>query len=297
MSPFRRLAFVALTVYLALALAPSATARVANYGGKTSAGDPVVITAAGKQLRSVVLHWIADCPSGNVVPFAAVARYVGAPSAGPPSITLGKSALYTTPLSKTGRFTGDVYALLNPQPDYLFGVTVILSGRLTATGGKGQYTALVTVLPAAGGDAIETCSARSNWTLRRGPRTYAGSTSQGEPLVLTVNARRTRITDLLVAYRMNCKDGTFFEPSDHFTFPLARSGGFGEPINDKTTLPDGSLSDRIYDLSGTVLRTTASGRLYIDDKVYAAPPDTDLTRPLRNCASPEPFTTWKAASG
>jgi hypothetical protein len=290
----RRLCASATIALASLSIAASAEARSAVHAGRTSDGSPLVITASGKQLRSITLRWLATCPSGYVIPFAGKVRYAGKPPSLPPtSLTPGRSELYATALSKTGKFSGNVYGELDLGPHYRVDVTGFIAGRLTRTGGSGGYTMLVSVLDASKNTVLERCSAESRWKVARNARTYGGETSQGEPVAITLNAKRTKIADMLVAYRLDCGGSRFLTWSDDFTFLLGRGGHFGARFTDDGTIDGGNGASRkiFYDISGSVMRNTAKGALTVTTREI----DAEGNVQPQGCATPE--LSWTAANG
>src|SRR3954447_9535624 len=79
-------------LFAATALAASAApAQAAVYGGTTSAGEPIVLTAnkAMTKLSSAVVSWAADCDNDMSFPFAAELR----PAVSQPGFTPGPGDL------------------------------------------------------------------------------------------------------------------------------------------------------------------------------------------------------------
>jgi hypothetical protein len=240
----------------------------------------------------MTLHWIADCPSGQVITFAGTVKYKGKPPTGaPPSLTTGESDLYTTALSKKGKFTGNVYGLIDMGPDLFVQVTGFLAGKLGATGGSGSYSMLVSVLDTTSGSLIERCSIDAKYKVAHNARTYGGSTSQGEPIAITVNKQRTKITSFDVGYRMDCPGGGFLMPAESFFFALDRTGKFGASFNEENAVPDGGSRKVFYDFGGSLRKTVAKGSMTVTTM------ETDAQGNIQTEGCATPNITFKAVSG
>jgi hypothetical protein len=285
----RRFTAGTVSAVLLLCIAGPASARTATYAGVTSDGVPVVLTTAGKQVRSMTLHWIADCPSGQVIPFAGTVKYAGKPGP-PPSLTVGKSSLYTTAISKKGKFTGNVYGLIDEGPDLFVQVTGFLAGKLGATAGSGSYSMLVSVLDATSGSLIERCSVDAKYKVGHNALTYGGATSQGEPIAITVNKQRTKVTSFDVGYRMDCPGGQFLMPAESFFFKLS-GGKFAASFDDSSAFPDGSSRKVFYNFGGSVKKTVAKGSMTMTTMEIDAQGNVQT----EGCGTPS--ITFKAVSG
>ena len=274
----------------ALPIAGPATAGATTYGGVTKDGDPMVITTSGKQVRSMTLHWAAPCPSGNVIMDAGTVRYSGPPpTAAPPSLTVGQSHLYTTPMSKAGKFTGNIYGALDIDPGYFLPVTGVLSGKLGKSGGSGGYTLMVSVFELPAGTMLESCTVSGTWKVAHDARTYSGATSQDQPIVVKLNAARTRVTGMFVGFRVGCPDNSFFQPSEAFTFGLSRAGQFGASIPSSGPADGGGTRDVSRSFSGTVKRAVAKGSFNISMT------ETDAQGVAQPACSTQDVT-WKAVN-
>jgi hypothetical protein len=172
-------------------------------------------------------------------------------------------------------------------------VSGVLAGRLTKTGGSGGYTMTVSVFDAAKRNLLERCSASAKWTVAHNARTYGGSTSQGDPVAITLNAKRTRISDMYVAYHMDCGGGSYLEPGDDFTFVVRRGGRFGARFEDDVTIAGGGGASRkiFYDVGGIVRPTTAAGTLTVSTLEVDAAGNPQTV----GCGTPD--VTWKAMTG
>lgn len=276
----------------AAAGAETRTFAAAVYGGTTKGGDPVVVTATPKNVKSITLRWLTSCPSGAHIPWAGTARFRGVPTSGPPAtMQTNRLDLYTTPLTKKGGFAGNIYSILDLGDGYNGFVSGTLSGRLTAKGGGGGFVIILSTFDPQG-NLIERCGADDTWKVGRGPDVMAGATSQDEPLVLILNRRRTKIQDMFVGYKLDCPQGQFLQWSDDLTFLLSSGGKFGDRFNSGDVAIDGGGSRRVfYDVSGTLGAKNGKGRL----AVWTAETDPEGNLQTEGCSTPN--LTWSARSG
>jgi hypothetical protein len=280
----------AVALVATLAGAPAALAANAVYGGSTGGGEPIVITAdkAGKALRSAVIAWRANCADGMYFSDGA-------------SLTPGKASPGFTPdpgelLMKRNakrRFSG-VQATGFDLGDSAAVVTVSLDGKLSPKAASGTLSADVTIIEKATGNQITTCSlARSRWKATRAPgRVYAGKTSQDEPVVARLDAKRKRITDLLVSWdSTSCQTPGYVHYGERLhNIDVAASGRFSDSWDATDPLSDGGTARTTYALAGRVAKRAARGTLRIGVTwLDAAGATTD------SCDSGG--VTWKATTG
>ena len=149
------------------------------------------------------------------------------------------------------------------------------------------------MLEKATGATLTTCEQRMRLSATRRPGiVYGGETSQGEPIVLRLDARRTRVNDVIVAWRADCApSGGFLRVPDHFVnFAIKRSGSFGNPFSSAQPRDGGGMSNWEYRLTGRITKTKASGALQAKmSDIGDAGDVTDL------CDAGN--LTWKAATG
>ena len=110
--------------------------------------------------------------------------------------------------------------------------------------------------------------------------------------MLRLDARRTRVNDVLVAWQADCStSGGYIRVPDHFgNFVLKRSGSFGNPFSTDLPREGGGTSNWQYRLAGRVTKTKASGVLQAKlSETDAAGVATD------SCDAGN--VTWKAATG
>ena len=273
-----------------LGSAPGALAADRVYGGSTSAREAIVVNAdkAGKKLRSAVVAWRADCGEGPY--FAAGSSLTPAESA--PGFTPGPNELQMRRNGKR-RFSGTQLVGYD-LGDSVGAVTVSLDGRLGAKAASGTLSAEVTIMDKATGDRQATCrTGQLRWRATRAPgRLFAGKTSQDQPFVAKLDARRKRVTDLLVSWESSsCQP----EGAVHFgeslrNFPVASSGRFGDSWEDIQRGGDGGSARATYALAGRIARRAARGTLKIG-VTWMDPAGATI----RSCDTGN--VSWKAATG
>lgn len=269
--------------------APTALAADAVFGGTSNTGDPIVVRtdADAKELRSLGVSWRAPCAdgqgfarSGTLTPAEPVAGFSPAPT----ELLMARNA--------KGAFKGTQLAA-SDLGDNAAAITVEISGKLTSKRATGTLHAQVTVLEKATGATLTTCEQRMRFSATRAPSViYGGETSQGEPIVLRLDARRSRVNEVRVTWRADCApSGAFLRVADRFVnFALKRSGRFGNPFSAHLPRDGGGVSNLRYRLTGRVTETKASGVL------QAQMSDLDATGVATDSCDAGNLT-WKAATG
>jgi hypothetical protein len=253
-----RAAGLAIVAVVAAGAPSPASARNATYGGSTSAGAPIVINAdkKAKSLRSAIVSWRAACDDGRGFPVAMPVTAVKSESGFVPGIR----ELATSRNGK-GRFAGIHVGAFN-MGDLAGLMTASYGGKLSGKRASGTLTATITVVDQAG-NTVTTCRTGSvRWSATRAPgRVYAGSTAQDHPVVVRVDAKRRKVSDLMFGWQSGtCKpDDVFLSVNEDFSdFPLG-SGRFGDAFNTSYTPGEGGSGKVAYDITGRVARTRASG--------------------------------------
>src|SRR3954470_17802156 len=221
------LAGTALTVAATLGAAPGALAANAVFGGSTRSGEAIVLTADKKaaKLKSAVIAWEARCGNGMTLPISsAVTARKGSPgfSAGPEDLELSRNG--------KRRFSGRQTFVLDGG-DSAIAVVVKLTGKLGRKAASGTLSAAGREFDKSSGATRTTCRTGTvRWNASRAPgRVYGGKTSQDEPFVAQVDARRKRVTDVLVGWESPCQpDGYFNLPDQLSNFTLRSSGRFAD---------------------------------------------------------------------
>ena len=146
----------------------------------------------------------------------------------------------------------------------------------------------------ATGAAITSCqTGKLRWVATRSPGiVYGGSTSQGEPLVVRLNASRKRVNDVLLTWRAPCApSGGFWRVADHWgNFRVKSTGSFGNPFNQEFAMDAGGKRRFDAAIAGRVGRTSAKGTVQVkisETDVNGAATDSCDTGAV----------TWKAATG
>jgi hypothetical protein len=272
-----------------LALAPSALAKTAVFGGSTRAGDPIVLTAdaKAKKLRGIVIAWDAPCADGT---------YFGTGSALtpiqlPPSATPGVHDLVTSRNGK-GRFAGSQLVAFDMGSGSVGMATIDVAGKLRPGRASGTLSATVDILDAAGKSGGTCKSGRVKWTASRAPgRLYAGRTAQEEPVVVRVDKRRKRVSDMRVGWETaSCQPPGSMRISEWFTdFPV-RGGAFGDAFSQSYPADGGGQFTYSYTLKGSVARRASQGTLSVQVK------QTDATGAVAaTCDSGS--VSWQAKTG
>jgi hypothetical protein len=287
MSVLRRVAAFIAAAALSFIATPPAFGANGIYGGTTSDNEAIVIAtdAKGQKLRSANVAWQAPCNSGPRFPMAIALTPVKAEpgfSPGPEDLVVSRNA--------KGRFAGTQVAGL------IFGdqsavLSVDLSGRLRGARGSGKLIAAVTIFDAAGTE-VDSCDASLTWSATRtAGRVFGGRTSQEHPVVVRLDRKRKRVSDVIVGWESNT-----CEPPDHFfRFPLGfsdlrvRASRFGGTFDESVPMDDGSRLSFGYELAGSLAKRSVRGSLKVAVTGTDAAGATTLT-----CSGD---VTWKAATG
>jgi hypothetical protein len=274
-----------------LAVSPSAYAADAVYGGTAGSDDPIVVKADAKstKLRSMVVSWRAACADGDGFP-AGGELTATAPVAG---FTPGPTDLLVSRNAK-GRFKGTQLGLANLGAASA-AIVVDIEGALKRTRASGTLRAVVKIVDTATGADITSCQTGTmRWAATRSPGIiYGGKTSQGEPMVVRLDARRRQVNDLLTTWRAPCTPSAgYYRVPDHIFVPflVGRTGRFGAPFARDWATGTGGRVRNDVDLAGRVSKTKASGTLQVkvsETDANGATTDTCDTGGI----------TWKAATG
>src|SRR3954454_20562643 len=275
---------------LGCAAAP-ATAHAAGavYGG-SGQGEPIVVTAnkTMKKLATAVVSWSADCDDGMRFPFEgelAPAKAQPGFSPGPGDLVMSRNA--------RGRFSGTTAATYD-LGDQSAAVIFALAGRLSAKRASGTLSATVKIIDKATGDTASTCqTGKLSWGGTRDPgKVFGGTTSQGAPVVLRVDPRRHKVTDLMLTWHSSsCTPESFTRYPDQVgNFRLSRSGAFGDPFTEDFAMDGGGKRSFAYQVAGRVGRTAAHGSWHVTQT------DTDGTG-AQTVSCDSGGITWKALTG
>jgi hypothetical protein len=247
----------------ALAAPGSALGADAVFGGSTAAGEPIVLEAdrKAKKLKSVVIAWEAKCDGGQTFPMATrltATRAQAGFQPDPGELAVSRNARAGFAGRQAGAMDlGNAIAVVSA--DY--------SGRLRRGRASGRLAGEVTILDRASGNQIDACrTGEVSWSATRAAgRIYAGATSQDEPIVVRLDARRAKVADLLVSWHSST-----CEPPDRFLrfaerfggFPV-KAGRFGDTFEQQFTGDQGNSIVYSYELGGTIARRAARGSLRV----------------------------------
>src|SRR4051812_11742104 len=277
------------TVAATLGAAPGALAANAVFGGSMRSGEAIVLTADKKaaKLKSAVIAWEARCGDGMTLPISgAVTATKGSPgfSAGADDLDMSRNGKQ--------RFSGrQAFAL--DGGDSAMRVVVKLTGKLGRKAASGTLSAEGTEIDKSSGATRTTCRTGTvRWKASRAPgRVYGGKTSQDEPFVAKVDARRKRVTDVLVGWQSPCQPDGYLSFAEHLSnFPLASSGRFADTWDDTEKLDDGGAVKFAYSLTGRLSRRSGAGTF------RAALTGTDAGGATTHTCDTG-AVTWKAATG
>lgn len=288
-TPLIRVAGAAGVVALALATAPSAFAAGSVFGGATKGDEPIVLTGdrSVKKLKSAVISVEAKCDDGTYYPFSGRVTATKAQPGFDPDLgdlSVSKNA--------KGKFAGVVAAAYDLGDAYAL-ITTNLDGKLKAKRASGSISTDVLIFDKQSNTQTVSCHTGSTrWAATRAPgRVYGGSSSQDEPVVVRLDARRKKVSDVLAAWETSsCTPEGFLRFGERFTnFPL-HAGSFGDTFDQSYDRPDGGKRSYAYEVAGKVGRRSAAGTLHVAVTGTDAAGATTLS-----CDSGG--VTWKAATG
>jgi hypothetical protein len=269
--------------------ATTAAAKQTLYGGSTRDDEPIVLRAdaRGAKLKSAAFTFTVACPSGNALPVSLnVPVRPDPPGAGSPVGVL------VAERNSRGRFKTSLLAPISAKPPYALTLSVLFEGKLKKKSASGTLTGGLAVSNSQTGAPIETCGMGPvKWTAKHAPgRVFAGVTGMDMPVVLAVNAKRTKITELRFGwYTTDCTPaGSFVRFGDLLNDFRLRKGKFDDAFADDFRRDDGGTNRFEYDLNGKVSRTKASGAFAIN-YTETNPDGSELVCRV-------PATNWKAAS-
>ena len=217
---------------------------------------------SAKVLRSAVVSWTASCDDGSRFPVGVPLKAVKSE----PGFRPGSRELATSRNGK-GRFAGTQLGGLN-MGDHVGVLNASYAGKLSANRARGTFDATITIVDMASNATVATCRTGSvRWSATRSPgRVFGGSTSQDNPIVVRLDAKRRKVADLLFGWdSTTCKpDDVFLSVNEQFSdFPLS-GGRFGNAF-DQFYKPDGGGEGKVaYDITGRVTRKRASGSLRVN---------------------------------
>lgn len=259
-SPATAIALASCALGLVGCLVWSAPASAGVYGGETSQHDPISLTV-GKNghVKSIGLVWSASCQSGSTYAFGDVLM---ASKTRPALIGPGENALFAT-LAK-GKLKGSSLGADDFGDQGSGAISQKFSGKVKRATATGVWRAHMDVSN-PGGTKIDTCDTGTiRWGVTTGPNVYAGSTTQGEPVVIIARKDRSRVDYFGFGWRADCTPpNDFWDVAEEFgNFPLTDSGAFGDTFTTDFPYTDGSGKNSFtYNVHGSLHKKAGSGTL------------------------------------
>lgn len=273
MAPQTHLTRLAGAALLALAVLgpPQAAAEAAGtpsrgsvFGGKTSQNAPFVLTLRRGAVDRASLVADAKCVDGQWLRYFATLRFGGKT----PSIIGARRHYFpANGIDKSGAFASDGVGF-EEFGDESAAIIEKLKGRIKVGGGaSGTYGATLNLFDQQGAKVTTCTTGTLRWTARSAKgRVFAGLTSQDQPVVVQLDSRRTKVTDLLIGWGAGCTPPGSYGLGEHLVdFPISR-GVYGDIFADEVSLDDGGRRSFNYSLKGRVGATKATGRLTVSVK-------------------------------
>jgi hypothetical protein len=248
-----------LTVAFAMGLAGTASAAV--YGGDTTQRTPfsITLTTSG-QVKSIGTMWRARCQSGKTFDFGGM---LTATSKAPSVIVPGDNPLLAR--VKGGKLSGRALGSANFGDLGSGAITQKVSGRLKPTKATGTFSAHMDVLDAEA-KTIDSCGTGTfRWAAERGPNVYAGSTTQGDPVVVIARKNRSKLDLFGFGWQAGCTPDGFWHIGEEFgNFPLTTNGAFGDTFTNDYPFSDNSGKNSFtYKIDGSLKTKRGSGTLSV----------------------------------
>jgi hypothetical protein len=269
-----------------LVAAPSALAAGSVYGGSTNAPEPIVLVGdrAAKKLQSAVIAVEAECADGRSFPVAIRLKAVKGDQLDARDLAVTRNA--------KGRFAGK-HEITYDVGDALGVATTTLSGKLKAKRASGKLRLDVSIVDRQTNNETQSChSGTVKWSATRSPgRVYGGSSSQEEPVVVRLDAKRKRVSEILAGWESSsCTPDGFMRFGERFTnFPL-HAGGFSDAFEQTFPRDTGGQMKFAYSVTGKVTRKSVKGTLHVGATGTDAAGATTVTCDSGN-------VTWKSTTG
>jgi hypothetical protein len=182
-----------------------------------------------------------------------------------PGFTPGPEDLLVSRNAK-GRFAGSQLGAMNLGAQTA-GISIELSGTMRSSRASGRLAATVSIVETATGTEMTSCETGSlKWSAsRHAGRIYGGKTSQDEPVVVRLNRNGKRVSNLLVGWESSACEppDRYFRFGESLTGFAVRSRRFGDTFDSSFATDGGGRITFAYDVSGTVSRRSASGKLSV----------------------------------
>jgi hypothetical protein len=255
----RALRVVTVTAVAGFALGSAASSSASVYAGETAQSDPIAITVSkdGKRVQKIAVDWDSLCKSGKYYQFGGVltARAKVPGLLRPGDYPLLRGAISKGRLNATGAGAEDFGEGVSGS------IRQTVKGKFRKTSASGTWSGHLDVRD-AGGSVIDTCDTGTiPWVTLRGPTSYGGTTTQGEPVVIVTTKDRTRVTYFGIGWFTDCSGGGFFKLGDETgNFPLTAGGLFGDDWNLERAFSDGTgKATYAYHLQGSLKKGRGSG--------------------------------------
>lgn len=250
----RPLVLAAAAAGLAIAVAPAGAKtapRGINYGGQSSAQDPVVIVLSkdGKRITTFAQEFEAKCDTGHTLP------------------RLVKASGVKIAVKPSGSFKGQqlVFGTIEGQNASGF---VAIKGKVKGRSMTGSISYFVAI--GAGPTQItDTCSSDATFKASAATRkVYAGFTTQDGPVVAELNSSGKRIQHFHIGWRTTCKPEGGFQYGDTLLdFPIV-GGAFGDTFTQQFGETNAEHETDAYVLKGNVTKTKLSGSIQVKTQEF-----------------------------
>ena len=240
-----------------LALPASASAR--TYGGSAQlAYWPLVLTATRTQVTSMTVQWAARCPGGTGIAFHGTLR--GYPVPVRPGAGDG---FYNSGITKR-RFRAKLFGTRDWGHGLQGEISGTLGGTIRRSDVSGFLSGVVSYVDTDG--VTHKCFIGPvKWFAEANPLIYAGATSDDEPIVFRLAAKRKAIVEADVGWTTTgCGSGSYFEETDRIgRMPLTSKKLLEATPFTVLTYSDRSRSEFSYRLQGTFAGANAEGTLAV----------------------------------
>lgn len=255
----RALRVVTVTAVAGFALSSTASSAASVYAGETIQADPIAITVSkdGKRVQKIAIEWYGKCTSGQFYEFGGV---LTARKKAPGLLVPGDNPLLASGLKK-GRLNATSRGADNLGNGVSGSIRQSVKGRFKKSSASGTWNAHVDVLD-ANGAVIDSCDTGTvRWATLRGPNSYGGSTTQGEPVVVQTSRDRSRVLYFGIGWFAGCGDGGVYQKGDEMgNFPLTSGGLFGDDWTLERPFSDGSgKASYAYHLDGSLKKGRGGG--------------------------------------
>jgi hypothetical protein len=221
------------------AVASTASAPAVRFGGESKQHQPVVasITKGRKSVRLNVAYNSKCNSSGD--PMFSISNLA------PARIRKGRYSLSRT--------------ITNPYGDgYTLVESYVAHGRLVKTKMTGTLRIRDTWY-APNGSVADACdSGRVGFTAQRSG-VFAGTTDEGDPVVLTFTASRDRVKSLMIPWAAECDSGDWIWGTTHLSDTVRQGGAFGGTWSKAVASANDETMTSTYSLGGALLPHSAFG--------------------------------------